>query len=87
MREALVVLGLVREAREALGWRLALKSMALSAAQAVEATRVSVLASSVVQEEEMESRSSMELIWLGLGSGPMPSIELAVSSTPWRRST
>ena len=80
------MLGLLRETQEALGWRLALKSVASSAAQAVEATKVSVPASSVVQEE-IELRSSMELIWLGLGCGPMPSIELAVSAIPWRRST
>jgi len=49
MREVLVALGLLREAQEALGWRLALKSMVLFPAQAVEATRVSLPVLSVVE--------------------------------------
>ena len=49
MREALVALGLLGEAQEALGLRLALKSMASSPAQAVEVTKVSLPVLSVVE--------------------------------------
>ncbi|NWF71910.1 MAG: hypothetical protein HXY51_02530 [Nitrospirae bacterium] len=82
VRAVLVVLAGAQGSR---GWRLALKSVASSAARAVEVTRVSVPELSAVQREK-EPMSSVELIGSERRYESMPSIELAVLATPERRS-
>jgi len=82
VKTALVVLW---EAQESRGQWLALKSEALSAARAVEVTRVSVPESSAVKKEK-EPISSMDLMGLARRYELMLSIELAVLATPERRS-